>query len=146
MWPAVISDPLISLGRKHIHRKKCRLDYCILQTDRTKAGTDKIKSQRGGSVDVFVSKRVKWPHEYVLACQNKDQISYNQLSPIQWMAGFCRSIKEEPDSKIKEHMLDYGINLLEDATDFSWSSAKASHAVLLCHMEQGEVGIQLVEH
>ena len=106
--------------------------------DRAKAG-DKIKSQRGGSVDVFVSKRVKWPHEYVLAGQSKDRISYNQLSPIQWMVGFCRSIKEESDSKIKEHMLDYCINLLEDATDFSWSSAKASHAVLLCRMEQGGI-------
>ena len=32
----------------------------------------------------------------------------------------------------KEHVLD-------DATDFSWVSAKASHAVLLCRMEQGEI-------
>ena len=40
---------------------------------------------------------------------------------------------------MKEHMLDYVIALLEDANDFSWGAAKASHAVLLCHMEQGEV-------
>ena len=38
----------------------------------------------------------------------------------------------------KENMLDYVINLFEDALDFSWSSAKACHAVLLCRMEQGE--------
>ena len=37
------------------------------------------------------------------------------------------------------YMLDYVINLLEDTTDFSWASAKASHAVLLCQMEQGGV-------
>ena len=36
-------------------------------------------------------------------------------------------------------MLDYLINLLEDANDFSWATAKASHVVLLCRMEQGEV-------
>ena len=36
-----------------------------------------------GSVDVFVSNRVKWPHEFVLSGQNKDRVSYNQLSPIQ---------------------------------------------------------------
>ena len=36
-------------------------------------------------------------------------------------------------------MLDYVINLLEDANYFSWASAKASHAVLVCRMEQGEV-------
>ena len=29
--------------------------------------------------------------------------------------------------------------ILDDSNDFSWSSAKACHAVLLCHMEQGEI-------
>ena len=36
-------------------------------------------------------------------------------------------------------MLDYLVALLDDAQDFSWEAAKASHAVLLCRMEQGEV-------
>ena len=36
-------------------------------------------------------------------------------------------------------MLEYLISLLDDANDFSWDVAKASHAVLLCRMEQGEV-------
>ena len=36
-------------------------------------------------------------------------------------------------------MLDYMIALMDDANNFSWSSAKTSHAVLLCCMEQGEV-------
>ena len=36
-------------------------------------------------------------------------------------------------------MLDFVINLLDDANDFSWSSAKASHTVMLCRIEQGEV-------
>ena len=36
-------------------------------------------------------------------------------------------------------MLDYMISLFDDAVDFSWDAAKASHAVLLCRMEQGEV-------
>ena len=40
---------------------------------------------------------------------------------------------------VREHMLDYVIDLLDDATDFSWASVKASHAVLLCRMEQGEI-------
>ena len=37
----------------------------------------------------------------------------------------------------KEAMLSYLISLLDDANDFSWSAAKACHAELLCHMEQG---------
>ena len=35
-------------------------------------------------------------------------------------------------------MVDYLISLLDDSNDFSWQAAKASHAVLLCHMEKGE--------
>ena len=45
------------------------------------------------------------------------------------MAGFCRTIKEESDSLISKHILDYVINLLDDARDFSLASAKASHVV-----------------
>ena len=71
----------------------------------------KIKSQRGGPVDFFVNHRIKWPHEYVLAGQNKDRVTYNQLTPLQWMTGFCRSMREETNMQIKEHMLDYVINL-----------------------------------
>ena len=104
------------------------------------SGNGRVKSQRGGSIDIFVSNRVKWPHEYVLSGQKKDRISYNQLSPVQWMSGFCRAMREEQNRAIKDCMLDYVINLLDDAQDFSWSSAKASHAVLLCRMEQGEIG------
>ena len=36
---------------------------------------------------------------------------------------------------IREHMLDYAIDLLDDATDFSCTI----HVVLLCRMEQGEI-------
>ena len=57
----------------------------------------------------------------------------------QWMAGFCRTMREEQNSKNKEAMLDYLIALLDDSNDFSWAAAKASHAVLLCRMEQGEI-------
>ena len=103
-------------------------------------GTDsKIKSLRGGSVDIFVKNRVKWPHEHVLAGNIKERVSYDQLTMGQWMAGFCRTMREEKNSKNKQAMLDYLIALLDDSNDFSWAAAKASHAVLLCRMEQGEI-------
>ena len=57
----------------------------------------------------------------------------------QWMAGFCRLMRDEKNSKNKEAMLDYLIALLDDSNDFSWSAAKTSHAVLLCRMEHGEI-------
>ena len=36
-------------------------------------------------------------------------------------------------------MLEYLSEIMEDPNDFSWQSAKASHAVLLCRMEEGKV-------
>ena len=98
-----------------------------------------MKSQRGGKVEVLIKNRVKWPHEFVLSGTNKERITYDQLNVTQWVAGFGRTIREESDPELKAHMLEYMIALMDDANDFSWSSAKASHAVLLCHMEQGEV-------
>ena len=80
--------------------------------DENKSGT-KIKSLRGGSIDVVVSHRVKWPQEYVLSCSKKERVQYDQLTTTQWMAGFCRIMKEENNLENKEHMLDYLIQLLE---------------------------------
>ena len=87
----------------------------------------------------MVPNRVKWPQEFVLSGSKKERIQYDNLSVVQWVAGFCRILREEKDPQVSEHMLDYLIALIEDANDFSWDAARASHAVLLCRMEQGEV-------
>ena len=54
----------------------------------------KVKSLRGGSVEVIVQNMVKWPHEYVLPGLSKEHISYNQLFFIHWVTGFCGVMKE----------------------------------------------------
>ena len=54
----------------------------------------KIKSQRGG-VDVFVENRVRWPHEHVLSGSTKERVTYDQLTVIQWVSGFCHTITEK---------------------------------------------------
>ena len=51
-------------------------------SEKIHTGNGKIKSQRGGPVDFFVNHRIKLPHEYVLAGQNKDRVTYNQLNPL----------------------------------------------------------------
>ena len=107
----------------------------------SKTGTDpKLKAQRGGQVEVLVKKnRVKWPHEYVLAGNNKERVTYDQLTMGQWVAGSCRTMIDESDKNCKEAMLNYLISLLDDANDFLWSAAKACHRVLLCHMGKGKI-------
>ena len=57
----------------------------------------------------------------------------------QWMAGFCRTMRDENCIQNKGAMLDYLISLLDDSNDFSWSSTKACYAVFLCRMDQGEI-------
>ena len=44
-------------------------------------------------------------------------------------------IQEEKSEAARSSMLDYLGNLMEDASDFSWESAKASHAIVLTNME-----------
>ena len=104
-----------------------------------KSGTQKQKSLRGGPVEVLVPNKVKWPHEYVLSGSHKERVSYDQLSIVQWVTSFCRIMRDEQDKTIQNSMLDYLIALFDDANDFSWDAAKASHAILLCRMEQGEI-------
>ena len=77
-------------------------------------------------MDVYVNTRVKWPHEFVFSGTNKERVTYVQLYPVQQMAGFCQTIRDQPEVKICEHMLDYVIQLLHDAQDFLWCAAKAS--------------------
>ena len=107
--------------------------------DAEKTGT-KIKSLRGGSVEVLVPNRVKWPLEYVLSGLSKERISYDQLSTTQWVAGFCRIMKEEKNSNIRDNMLDYMISLFDYANDFSWDVAKASHGSSSVEWSRGKTG------
>ena len=109
----------------------------------------KQESLRGGPVKVLIPNRVQWPHEYVLSGSHKEHISDDHLSITQWLAGFCRIMREEQNSDIQKSILDYLSSLMDDANNFSWYE-KASHAILLCRMEQGEVKnytqIDKVEH
>ena len=80
-----------------------------------------------------------WPHDNVLGGVTRQRLTYDQLSLTQFIQGFTRNILDESDGKVREQMLWYMSDLMEDATDFSWASAKAAHAVLLCEMERGTV-------
>ena len=55
------------------------------------------------------------------------------------MSGFCSIIREESGVKVKNAMLDCVTDLMEDAQDFGWPSAKGAHALILCCMGEGKV-------
>ena len=99
----------------------------------------KLKSKRGGSVEVNVKNKVSWPHEAILGGVSRQRVTYDQLTLTQWVQGFCKNIMEESCNDRRYTMVSYLNDLMEDATDFSWQSAKAAHAVLLCEMERGSL-------
>ena len=47
----------------------------LQQLSKTGMSDQKLKSQRGGQIDVFVKNRVKWPHEHVLAGSQKERVA-----------------------------------------------------------------------
>ena len=95
----------------------------------------RLKSQRGGPGDFSVKRMVDWPQNFILTGSRKTRPTYDDLSITQWVSGFVRCIQEEKSDAAKECMLDYLGNLMEDASDFSWEAAKASHAIALTNME-----------
>ena len=103
-----------------------------------KGKSKKLKSKRGVR-EVSVEKRVAWPHDVVLGGQNRTRVTYDQLSLTQYAQDFVKNVLEEKSEKIREKMLIYFADLMEDATDSSWSNAKAANAVILCEMEWGRL-------
>ena len=61
---------------------------------------NKLKSKRGGGVDVLVSKKVAWPHDNVLGGVTRQRVTYDQLSLTQFIQGFTRNILDERDNDI----------------------------------------------
>ena len=102
-----------------------------------KQGTFKYK--RAGNDQIQVKCQAPWPQNYVLAGTSKSRATYDSPSTFHWMAGFCSIIREEKDIKVKNAILEYLTEIMEDAQDFGWASAKGAHALILCRMEQGKV-------
>ena len=87
----------------------------------------------------MVLNKVKWPHENVLSGLSKEQISYAQFFSDSVAGWLLPHYERRKNSESEEILFDYLVSILHDAQDFSWEAAKASHAVLLWHTEQGEI-------
>ena len=94
----------------------------------------RIKSQPGGPGNITVKRVVDWPQNFILTGSRKVRPSYDNLTMSQWVFGFVGCILEEYSEAAKSSMLDYLGNLMEDASAFSWESAKASHAIVLTNI------------
>ena len=116
---------------------KARMEELKHINDRDCQG--KFKSQRSTNDDVTVKFKIPWPQNQVLSGSTRSRPSYDQLNVFQWVSGFARIAQDESNIDVKNKMLEYLADLMEDAQDFSWASAKAAHAVALCRMEDGKL-------
>ena len=81
--------------------------------------------------------KVQWPQDLAFVGSMRKRPTYDQLTICQWLLGFMRIRQEEQDPVIKENMSDYVTELLQDACDYGWESAKGAHSVLLHRMQDG---------
>ena len=68
----------------------------------------------------------------------KRRPTYDQLDPIQLMAGCLQGALDLPEGE-KQKNLQYLSDLLQDTADFSFDSAKACHAMVLTALEFDKV-------
>ena len=84
-------------------------------------------------------KKVKWPQDQAFIGVMRKRPTYEQLTLCQWLLGFLRIQQEETDTTIRDNMITYLCELMQDVCDFTWDSAKGAHAVLLHRMADGVV-------
>ena len=51
--------------------------------------------------------------------------------------GFLKQRQKETDYEVRENMIEYAIELLQDTVDFSWQVAKGAHFVLVHRIGDG---------
>ena len=100
------------------------------------ATSKKVKSGQfrvGGEVPV--TRYVWWPHDLCFVGPECRRVLYDDLSPLQWVCGYLRSILKQDSQTARNNMIAYGADLIQNALDLNWSTAKGAYKVLLCHME-----------
>ena len=81
---------------------------------------------------------VVWPHELVYIGASRNTAVYDQLTPVQFITGFLRSLQMAPPND-RDNLLTYGIDLFQDAVDVSWEVARGANSVVLQEIEQGRL-------
>ena len=82
--PSIVSLPTLDHLKANDNIQKAVAERLSeLQHLNSTGMSQKMKSQCGGQVEVFVKHRAKWPHEYGLAGNNKERVTYDI-----WVSGW----------------------------------------------------------
>ena len=88
----------------------------------------------GGGGDWGTDNKIGHRIMFLLVVINTEWSTYDQLDPVHWMAGCLKCAADISESDRPKH-LQYITDLLQDAADFSFESAKAYQAMVLTTME-----------
>ena len=98
----------------------------------------KLKSGLHRHQEGHVLVNVNWPHKFCFS-QDRSCPAYDDLSQMQFTQGFIGCVLEESDVNIRQNMLQYLQQLIQDAQETNWFTAKSAHKVLLIEMERGKI-------
>ena len=107
-------------------------------SDLSRFDSKPIKSGRNRGPETSAKHHVTWPHELVYVGASRTTADYDNLTPVQFITGFLRSLQLAPPND-RDHILSYGIDLFQDAVDVNWEVARGANAVILQEIEQGRL-------
>ena len=108
----------------------------------TWAGNTESKKYKSGQFrvggEIPCRKFIPWPHDLCFVGTECRCVTYDELSPLQWICRFIRTIlKTQSDCHI--NMLKYASDLFQNALDLGWATAKGSYKVLMPEMEASDL-------
>ena len=109
------------------------------QTDTNTQGMSELQSflQLWQSKQKSEKNKVKWPQDYVYVGPQRTKPTYERLNECQWFLGFLKDRQAQKDPNKRENMIAYCVDLMQDAVDFGWQSAKGAHFVLVNRLIEG---------
>ena len=102
----------------------------------TPGPSTKLKSGRFRGSEALVTKQILWPQELCYNGPARKLVSYDDLSPQQFVVGYLRSFQLEKSPAIKEAMMEYVIKLFQTSLDTTWDIARGANAVVYQSLEQ----------
>ena len=60
-----------------------------------------------------------WPQDHIFVGTHRRKPTYDELDECQWLLGFLRQRQIAKSSVVRENMIEYLIDVLQDVVDFS---------------------------
>ena len=99
-------------------------------------GTSMLKvASLGWGGEVPCRRFVWWPHDLCFLGPDCKRVVYDELTPLQWCCGFIRTILKTSFHATRHNMLVYVSELLQNALDLVWHTARGSYKVLMTEIE-----------